>query len=63
MTGSVIRYEFKEGDPVKEGDVVVVLEAMKMDNFITSPATGKLHKILIKEGTSVKKGETLALIL
>jgi pyruvate carboxylase subunit B len=62
MTGSVIRYEFKEGDPVKEGDVVVVLEAMKMDNFITSPATGKLHKILIKEGTSVKKGETLALI-
>jgi pyruvate carboxylase subunit B len=62
MTGSVIRYEVKEGDSVNEGDLVVVLEAMKMDNFITSPATGKVQKILIKEGTAVKKGETLVLI-
>jgi pyruvate carboxylase subunit B len=62
MTGSVIRYEVKEGDSVNEGDLVVVLEAMKMDNFITSPATGKVKKILVKEGTAVKKGDTLALI-
>jgi pyruvate carboxylase subunit B len=62
MTGSVIRYEVKEGDSVKEGDLVVVLEAMKMDNFITSPATGKVKKILVKEGTAVKKGDTLVLI-
>ncbi|MFA5316222.1 MAG: pyruvate carboxylase subunit B [Dehalococcoidales bacterium] len=62
MTGSVVRYEVKEGDSVAEGDVVAILEAMKMDNFITSPVTGKVHKILIKEGTAVKKGETLVLI-
>jgi pyruvate carboxylase subunit B len=62
MTGSVVRYEVKVGDSVAEGDVVAILEAMKMDNFITSPIAGKVHKILIKEGTAVKKGETLVLI-
>jgi pyruvate carboxylase subunit B len=62
MTGSVVRYEVKEGDSVAEGDLVAILEAMKMDNFITSPVAGKVHKILIKEGTAVKKGDTVALI-
>ena len=62
MNGSVVSYEVKEGDSVAEGDVIVILEAMKMNNFISSPVAGKVHKILKKEGASVKKGETLALI-
>ena len=63
MNGSVVSYEVKEGDSVAEGDVIVILEAMKMNNFISSPVAGKVHKILMKEGASVKKGEALALIV
>ncbi len=62
MPGMVIRYEVKEGDPVSEGDVIVILEAMKMENSITSPVSGTVHKIMATEGASAKKGDMLALI-
>ncbi len=45
MPGMVIRYEVKEGDTVKAGDVVMVLEAMKMENSLTSPADGVIKQI------------------
>jgi pyruvate carboxylase subunit B len=62
MPGMIIRYEVKEGDAVKEGDVVLVLEAMKMENSITTPANGTVQKINFKDGESVQKGDVLLVI-
>ncbi|MFZ2444755.1 MAG: pyruvate carboxylase subunit B [Syntrophobacteraceae bacterium] len=62
MPGMVMRYAVKEGDSVKEGDVVMVLEAMKMENSILAPATGAVKQICCKEGQSVQKGDVLAVI-
>ncbi len=62
MPGMIIRYEVKEGDAVKEGDVVLVLEAMKMENSITTPVTGTIKQINFKDGESVQKGDVLLVI-
>ena len=62
MPGMIIRYEVKEGDTVNEGDVVLILEAMKMENSITAPTTGTVRSISFKNGDSVQKGDTLAVI-
>ncbi len=62
MPGMIIRYEVKEGDTVNKGDVVLILEAMKMENSITAPSAGTVHSISFKNGDSVKKGDTLAVI-
>ncbi|SFM99947.1 pyruvate carboxylase subunit B [Thermodesulforhabdus norvegica] len=62
MPGMIIRYEVKEGDQVKEGDTILVLEAMKMENTITTPVSGTVRKINFKAGDSVQKGDVLAVI-
>jgi len=62
MPGMVIRYEVNEGDSVHEGDVVLILEAMKMENSITAPVSGTVLSIPFKSGDSVQKGNTLAVI-
>ncbi|MBW1974997.1 MAG: pyruvate carboxylase subunit B [Deltaproteobacteria bacterium] len=62
MPGMIIRYEVKEGDMVNEGDVILVLEAMKMENTITTPVAGRVAKINFKEGDSVQKGDVLVVI-
>ena len=62
MPGMVIRYEVNEGDSVNEGDVVLILEAMKMENSITAPISGTVLSIPFKSGDSVQKGNTLAVI-
>ncbi|MBW1980936.1 MAG: acetyl-CoA carboxylase biotin carboxyl carrier protein subunit, partial [Deltaproteobacteria bacterium] len=60
--GMIIRYEVKEGDSVDEGDVIVILEAMKMENSITAPSAGTITSIPFKSGDSVQKGDVLAVI-
>jgi pyruvate carboxylase subunit B len=62
MPGMIIRYEVKEGDSVKEGDVVLVLEAMKMENSITSPVSGTVKKVNFKDGESVQKGDVMLVV-
>jgi len=62
MPGMVIRYEVKEGDAVNEGDVILILEAMKMENSIAAPTSGTVLSIPFKNGDSVRKGDTLAVI-
>ncbi|HOV86703.1 MAG TPA: pyruvate carboxylase subunit B [Syntrophobacteraceae bacterium] len=62
MPGMVIRFEVNEGDAIKEGDTIMILEAMKMENSIPSPATGTVKQILAKAGQSVQKGDVLAVI-
>ena len=47
------------GDTVSEGDVVLILEAMKMQNNLTAPASGKVKSIPHKAGTAVEKNEVL----
>lgn len=62
MPGMVIDYKVSEGDKVAEGDVIVVLEAMKMQNNLTAPASGRVKSITRKPGAAVEKNEVLALI-
>jgi pyruvate carboxylase subunit B len=62
MPGMVVSYKVREGERVAQGDVVVILEAMKMENFITSPVAGTVRKITFTEGASARKGDVLALI-
>jgi pyruvate carboxylase subunit B len=62
MPGMVVCYRVHEGDRVKQGDVVAVLEAMKMENYITAPVDGTVRRITLGEGANAKKGEVLALI-
>lgn len=62
MPGMIIRYEVSEGALVNEGDVVLILEAMKMENSISSPVSGTVVKINFKDGDTVQKGDVLAVI-
>ena len=50
MPGTIMSYRVKEGDMVKKGDILFVLEAMKMENDVESEFTGKVQSILIPEG-------------
>ena len=62
MPGMVIKYEKNEGDAVNEGETVVVIEAMKMENALPAPTSGVIKSINYKSGDSVAKGEVLAVI-
>ena len=62
MPGIISRVEKKPGDEVKAGDVVCVLEAMKMENPLASDAGGKILELRCKAGDSVKKDDLLAVI-
>jgi pyruvate carboxylase subunit B len=62
IPGTIIRYVVKTGDEVANGDGVVVLEAMKMENELTAPVAGKIVAINYKPGDSVKVGDILAVI-
>ncbi len=62
MPGMIIDYKVNEGEKVKSGDVVLILEAMKMENSLTAPASGTIKKINCKAGSSVSKDETLCVI-
>ena len=62
MPGMIIRYEVAEGASVNEGDVVLILEAMKMENSITSPVSGVVKQVGFKDGQNVQKGDVLAVI-
>ena len=60
--GTIVEVRVKEGDEVKEGDVIAILEAMKMLNNIISPVTGKVKQVPVKEGQQVKLGDLIARI-
>jgi oxaloacetate decarboxylase alpha subunit/pyruvate carboxylase subunit B len=62
MPGMIIRYEKNVGDMVNEGETVVVIEAMKMENALPSPVTGVIKAIHSKSGDSVARGDVLAVI-
>jgi biotin carboxyl carrier protein len=59
MPGLIIDLKIKEGDIVKPGDALLILEAMKMENIIKSPGEGVVRSVKIKKGDSVEKNQVL----
>ncbi|MFZ4612240.1 MAG: acetyl-CoA carboxylase biotin carboxyl carrier protein subunit [Bacteroidia bacterium] len=59
MPGMVLDIKVNEGSTVKKGDVLIVLEAMKMENNLKSPSDGIVKKIVAKKGTAVEKNQLL----
>jgi biotin carboxyl carrier protein len=59
MPGLIIDLKVKEGDVVKVNDVLLILEAMKMENIIKSPGEGVVKTVKVKKGDSVEKGQVL----
>ncbi len=62
MPGKIIKLVANEGQAVKAGDVILILEAMKMQNEITADSDGTLKKFNVAAGQSVKAHESLAII-
>lgn len=62
MPGIVSRYEKEVGEEVSAGDVVVILEAMKMENPLQAEVSGKIKAFNFKPGDSVKKGDLIVVI-
>lgn len=62
MPGKVVKVLARAGDEVKEGQGIVVLEAMKMENEVRSPKQGKLVELCVAEGQAVDGGAKLAVV-
>jgi len=58
----IISYEKQVGDSVEEGETVVILEAMKMENSLPAPANGTIKSINFNVGDSVAKNDVLCVI-
>lgn len=61
MPGTVNEIKVKDGQAVKEGEAVIVLEAMKMENDIAANANGRIT-VLVQKGATVNTGDVLAVI-
>ncbi|MGC6413921.1 MAG: biotin/lipoyl-containing protein [Bacteroidia bacterium] len=59
MPGLVLEVHVKPGDPVKKGDTIVVLEAMKMENSIKSPVEAIVQSVSVEKGQAVDKNAVL----
>jgi biotin carboxyl carrier protein len=62
MPGMVVDVLVQPGDAVKAGDVVVILEAMKMENSLEAPVDGVVEAVRFKKGDSVPKDAVLVTI-
>lgn len=62
MPGTILEVKASVGDTVAEGQVLMVLEAMKMENDIVAPKAGKVSAISVKKGDGVNSGDALAYI-
>lgn len=59
MPGMILKIKKKPGDKIMIGESILILEAMKMENDLKSPATGVIKEIVVKEGSPVEKGAKL----
>jgi biotin carboxyl carrier protein len=59
MPGKILELLVSEGDEVEEGQPVVILEAMKMENELKAPATGTVATIVVAENDNVEKNQTI----
>lgn len=62
LPGVVLEVRVKQGDTVQEGQVVAILEAMKMENEIAAPTAGTVVAVTVEPGNTVDQGETLVVI-
>ncbi len=62
ITGKITQIEVKEGDSVEEGDVLCMIESMKMENPVLAPVSGKVSGINVTVGQTAEAGDTLATI-
>lgn len=60
MVGKILRIEKNAGDSVEEDDVVIVMEAMKMEIPVVAPGAGTVKEVRVAVGQSVEAGEELA---
>lgn len=63
MPGLVIGVPVEQGATVQEGETVVILEAMKMENDLSTPISGVVKEIRVNKGQTVDQGETLVVIV
>ncbi len=59
MAGKVLKVCVKEGDQIKAGQLVIVLEAMKMETNVNASADGEVKEVLVAEGAAVEAGAAL----
>ena len=59
MPGLVIAVPVEEGQPVEKGDVLLILESMKMQNELKSPRAGKVSRVRVAPGDRVEQKQTL----
>jgi len=62
IPGSIKKIFFNVNDYVKEGDIILIHEAMKMENEIKSPVSGAIRSIGVKEGENILAGHTLFVV-
>jgi biotin carboxyl carrier protein len=63
MPGLIVTVPVSEGQMVDKGDVLVVLESMKMQNQLKSPRPGKISRVQVKAGDSVEQRDTLLSVI
>lgn len=63
MPGTILSFNVSVGDAVSEGQVLAILEAMKMENELVSPASGKVKSIHVEKGSSVVENQIILQII
>ena len=62
LPGNVLSVKVSQGAAVKEGDVLLIIEAMKMENEVAAPCDGTVKQIVVSQGQMVSTGDTLVVI-
>ncbi len=62
IQGSVVKVNVKPGDTVKKGTVLVIVEAMKLENEVVSPFDGVVESVLVSKGQAIQAKETIVTI-
>jgi oxaloacetate decarboxylase alpha subunit len=62
LAGHILRLKVRPGQAVQSGEVILLLEAMKMETEIRAPAAGTVQAVAVKEGDAVQVGDTLILL-
>ena len=62
MTGRIIRVDVEPGKKVKEGDILLIIEAMKMENEVLAPANGTVKEVAVAAGARVGEGDLLIIL-